>query len=547
MSPDFRLPFGWSMNKLSLVLFNTLAGAALIALSFTATLPLDPVNFAFFSFIGFLCALYRPGWAFLLLIGMLPYEIISIAPAGFGIMIRPYQWLLALIVLALAVRLALGRFPLEKFVPNIWDVLLIVFGVSSFFSALMSDDQAAALALSVILASFICLYFVCRLFVRSTDDARMLLPFLFSSFLVVSCYAILQNILFLSGRESLEVMAGRPNATFSEADWLGGYLAAIITALGALIVSPALVSRYAPLRTARVIFSVLLFFGFTALILSVSRSAWLAALAGLASALLIFGWQRGIFDALYWRNTQILKRAFFVKLFISLPFCAALLLVYISGLTPFDLLDRSKSVVSGDQKITIACGQAVSLPDRIDSLEALAGYGCEHIRLEDIAAKRAAGAYVTEISRNDPNVDIRQGIYGKVVGIIRAHWFAGVGFGVISEYLGTDGRPARNASSADSRNDAGGGAGLNASNIFLEVWLGAGVIGALAFVAFWVGLAGKWLYLGLRKRSSLALILFSTVISATVFNLFNSGLFLGWLFVFLAFLLITPETSYDKS
>ena len=530
MFPDVRVPFGWSMNKLSLVLFNMFVGITLITLSFTGTLPLDTIDLIFFSFVGFLFALYRPGWAFLIMIGMLPYEIINIAPESFGISVRPYQWLLVLIILALLVRLALKRFPLEKFVPNIWDILLGVLWISSMVSALASDDRVMAVKLSAILFSFVALYFVCRIFVRSTDDARMLLPFLFSSFLVVSCYAILQNILFLSGRESLEVMAGRPNATFAEADWLGGYLAVMITALGALIVSPSLVSKYVSIRTARIIFSVLLFFGFTALILTVSRSAWLAAAAGIAAAFVIFGWQRGIFDALWWRNTQILKRAVLVKFFVGIPFLVAMFLVYATGLSPFDLLDRSKSVASGEQKITIACEREVSLPEKIDSLEELSIYGCEHIRLEDIDARRVAGAYVTEIFRDDPNVRIRQDIYGNVADILQEHWFFGIGFGVISEYLGTDGR----------------GAGLNASNIFLEIWLGAGLVGLLAFAVFWFGLVGKWLYLAFSKRSSLGLILVSTAITITIFNIFNSGLFLGWFFVFLAFFLIASEISYDQ-
>ncbi|MFZ2299824.1 MAG: O-antigen ligase family protein [Candidatus Moraniibacteriota bacterium] len=530
MFSDVRVPFGWSMNKLSLVLFNMFAGTVLIMLSFTGTLPLDTIDLIFFSFVGFLFALYRPGWAFLLMIGMLPYEIISIAPESFGISVRPYQWLLVLIILALLVRLALKRFPVEQFVPNIWDILLIVLGISSMVSASASDDRAMAVKLSAILFSFIALYLVCRIFVRSTDDARMLLPFLFSSFLVVSCYAILQNILFLSGRESLEVMAGRPNATFAEADWLGGYLAVIVTALGALIVSPSLVSKYVPIRTARIIFSILLFFGFTALILTVSRSAWLAACAGIAATFVIFGWQRGIFDALWWRNTQILKRAVFVKFFVGIPFVVAVFLVYAAGLSPFDLLDRSKSISSGEQEITVACEREASLPDRIDSLDALTAYGCEHIRLEDIATKRAGGIYVTEIFRDDPNVRIRQDIYGNVADILKEHRYLGIGFGVISVYLGTDGR----------------GAGLNASNIFLEIWLGAGLVGLLAFTVFWFGLVGKWLYLAFRKRSSLGLILVSTAIAITMFNLFNSGLLLGWFFACMAFLLITPEISYDQ-
>lgn len=547
MLPLSLLPFGWSMNKVLLVFFNMFAGIVLIALSFTEALPIDPVNLIFFSFVGLLFALYRPGWAFLFLIGMLPYEIINIAPESFGFAIRPYQWLLVLIILALSVRLALKRFPVEKFVPNIWDTLPIILGVSALFSAFLSDDRAIALRLSIILFSFIAFYFVCRIFVRSIDDVRMLLPFLLSSFPVISCYAILQNILFLSGRESLEVMAGRPNATFSEADWLGGYLSAMIVALSALIVSPALVSRYAPLKTARIIFSILLFFGFTALIITVSRSAWLATFFGVAAALIIFGWQRNAFDSLRAWDGTVLKRVFSLKLFIVLPFFAALFSVYALGLSPFDLLDRSKSVASGEQKITVACEKEIALPEKIDSIDALAPYGCEHIRLENIAERQVAGSYVTEVFRNDPNVHIRRDIYGKVAGILQEHWFAGIGFGVISGYLGTDERPARNASEASSRNDAGGGAGLNASNIFLEVWLGAGIIGVLAFIVFWLGLAGKWLYLSFKNQSSFALILVSVTLSVTVFNLFNSGLFLGWPFLLLALLLIRPDTAYDKN
>jgi O-antigen ligase len=116
---------------------------------------------------------------------------------------------------------------------------------------------------------------------------------------------------------------------------------------------------------------------------------------------------------------------------------------------------------------------------------------------------------VTEIFRNDPNVHIRRDIYGKAADILGEHRFAGIGFGVIAEYLGTD----------------GWGAGLNASNIFLEVWLGAGLIGFLAFVVFWFGLGGKWLYIACKERSAPALVLASVWIAATAFNLFNSGLF----------------------
>lgn len=524
------LPFGWSANKLLLVCFNVLAGIVLIGISHTSALPLGSVNFFFFSFVGFLFALYRPGWVFLLLIGMLPYEIINIAPVSFGITVRPYQWLLVLVTLALLIRLLLRRFPLEKFIPNFWDVALIIFTFASLLSALMSDQKVIALKLSIILFSFLLLYFICRIFVRSIDDARMLLPFLLSSFLVIAVYAIWQNVFFQNGQESFEVMAGRPNATFPEADWLGGYLAVMITALVSLVVSPALVSKYASIRQTRLIASVLLFLGFIALIITVSRSAWLAALFGITTALVLFGWQRGVFDALYWRNKQVLKRALYVKLFISIPFLLSLLAVFVFGLSPFDLMDRSKSVASGEQRITIACEKETVLPEKVGSIEELEVFGCQHIRLESIEEERVAGRYVTEILRDDPNVKIRQNTYTKISLLLKEHWFSGIGFGAVSRYLGDDER----------------GVGLNASNIFLEVWLGAGLIGFLAFVFFWFGLGCRWLFSAYKGNSPLALILGSVFISITVFNFFNSGLFLAWFFVFLA-LLVSPvsETSHE--
>lgn len=520
------LPFGWNMNKTLLVFFNALFGVVLIALSFTEVLSLDLVNFLFFSFVGLLFALYRPGWAFLFLIGMLPYEVINIAPENFSLMIRPYQWILVLLTAALAIRFFFKRPSLPHFTPSVWDGLLVILGASSLISALASADQPTAFKLSIVLFSFILLYFICRLFLRNVDDIVMLLPFLLSSFLVVACYAVVQNILFLSGRESLEVMAGRPNATFAEADWLGGYLAIMIVMLGAFIASPSLVVKYFPLKQARALFSALLFFGFVALILSVSRSAWLAALAGIVFVLLLSAWQNGAWNALRHRERAVLREILHVKLFLFLPLLLAVFLVQLLHMSPFDLLDRSRSVASGDQKITVACERSVILPEKIESLESLRDYGCEHILLEERGAKESTGAYVTEVFRSDPNVNIRLNIYGEVSHILAAHPVIGIGFGVISAYLGTDDR----------------GSGLNASNIFLEIWLGAGIIGFSAFVLFWCGLGIRWIYRSCKERSPLGLVLGAVFLTATAFNLFNSGLFLSWLFFYLAILLV-PEAD----
>lgn len=529
MTSELTLPFGWSVNKWLLILMNIFAGIVLLLLSHTNVFPLEGTNFFFFTFVGFLFALYRPGWAFLLLVGMLPYENMNMAPEAFGITLRPYQWLLVLVSLALFVRLALRRFPLDKFIPSLWDMAIVLFAISAFVSAYLSDQKTIALKLSVILCSFIVLYFVTRIFVRSLDDARMLLPFMFSSFLVVSIYALVQNELFLYGKESFEVMAGRPNATFSEADWLGGYVGLLLVVISALIASPAFLDKKKMSRFLRYVFSFFLFFGFVALLLSVSRSAWLATGLGIVTIFFIFAWQNGVWRALIERNRVILVDMLHISGHILLPLGVAFLAVYSFHLSPFDLLDRSKSTATGEQKITVACEKEIALPRKVATVAELVGYGCEHIRLEERDTRQAAGEYVTEIFRDDPNVHIRGDIYRKVGSILREHPFFGIGFGNVSTLLGSDER----------------GTGLNASNIFLEVWLGAGIVGFFTFLFFWFGLGILWFYRGVQKFSPLAVILIPLWVTLTLFNLFNSGLLLGFLFVFLALFLIKP--SYEQN
>lgn len=523
MMTQFSLPFGWSSNKWLLVLSNIFAGILLIILSHTKVFPLENINFLFFSFVGLLFALYRPGWTFLLLVGMLPYEIVNIAPESYPLAIRPYQWLLVLIMISLALRLVLKRFPVEKFVPNKWDMSVIVFGFSAFLSALLSDHKTVALKLSIVLLSFIFLYFTVRIFVRSVHDIEMLLPFILSSFLVVASYAIMQNIFFLNGKESFEVMAGRPNATFAEADWLGGYIAVILVLLSSLIVS-----KKNSLQLFRYIFSAGLFVGFITLLITVSRSAWLATFFGIVTVLFLFAWQNGVWKALVNRDRTVFLETLSVKLFIFVPFLLAFFVVYFSALSPFNLFDRSKSIASGEQQITIACDQDSTLPmdlKKIESMDQLSLWHCRHIMLEEIDSERSAGKFIATVYRNDPNVHIRSDIYAKVIDILKVHPLWGIGFGNISSFLGTDER----------------GTGLNASNIFLEVWLGAGVIGYGAFLFFWFGIGIKWLVQSIKETFSLAPLFVSLWVTLTVFNIFNSGLFLGFFFACMAFFLTYPH------
>lgn len=528
---QFFTSLGWSSNKWSLLFLNTFAGALLIVLSHSTAFPLSDVNFFFFSFIGLLFALYRPAWVFLLLVGMLPYEIIDLMPLGYGnFSLRPYQWLVVLLSFSLVIRYFLKRFPVEKFTPRIWDFSILVVGMSAFLSASMSTQPATAFKLSLILLSFILFYFITRLFIRSLDDGTTLLPFILSSFLVVSIYALVQNIFFLNGIESNEVMSGRPNATFSEADWLGGYLSTLLVLLSALILFFENRLSDTSFRVLRYIFSFLLFIGAIALLLSVSRSAWLATFAGIGTLVILFLKQNQFFQAVKTCNRDILLRLARTGLLIVLPFIVALLIISLFRLSPFDLLDRSRSTATGEQKITVACPSETILPAKIASTEELISYGCVHIRLEEIESKKNAGEYVTEIFRNDPNVHIRASIYVRVFQILKEHPYFGIGLGNISSFLGTDER----------------GTGLNASNIFLEIWLGTGIVGFVAFLFFWCGLLWQGILSHFRQISSLLFFLLPLWVTLTVFNLFNSGLMLGFFFFFLA-LLPTLDSRTDKN
>jgi len=522
---------GWSKNQQSLIFFNTFIGLVFIFCTHTTLFfPLSSLNFFFFSFLGLLFALYRPAWTFLLLVGMLPYEIIDLSPIEYQYFsLRPYQWIFIFLSLALVIRYFMRRFPLEKLILSRFDWAMIVFVLSAFLSALMSDQRGESLKLSVILFSFVCIYFMGRLFIRTREDSVMLFPFIFSSFFIVSFYSLIQNIFFLSGITSYEIMPGRPNAFFSEPDWLGGYVASILIFLSTLLVFLESVFHKNLSVYIRFLLSSILFVGAIALFLSVSRSAWLATFFGLGVLVILFLKQHTFFQKIRERDYRTLIELSKIWLWVSLPFVGALCIVSFFHLSLFDLFDRSRSTATGEQEITVACVREVSLPKKIESIEELASYDCTHIRLEEIASRKDAGEYVTTLFRNDPNVHIRASIYNQVFKIIKEHPYFGIGFGTVSSFLGMDER----------------GTGLNASNLFLEIWLGSGILGFCAFLFLWFAPIWKILTTHFDQISPILLVLLPIWTGLTIFNIFNSGLMLGFFFFFLIFFSLS-EISYKK-
>lgn len=541
-------------TKFYLILVNVILVVFAIWFSNVGVLPFKNIgDFAFFVALSLLLAIYRPGWAFVLFIGSLALENVNLAPKDFGLMLRPYQFLGAITIIALFFQIVSKRLPfsLPKFK---WpDILPIIFIVGGFLSSLGAANKGMSLKQSVIALSFVALYFLVRIYIQSFEDLKRALPFFLSNAVVVMLYGIWQNISFLANGNSFEVMPGRPNATFTEPDWFGIYLVFLLSIFYAIVFYLNKNSNNSKTEIFNFKFSILnqflnfqflkkiaIYIGIVStvisLILTVSRSAWIGAVfvtvVFLKSTLLgkyaelnenaKSKWQNFV-AILKFRNFDW-KEFFRVLEILTIVIISSIAIVYISGLTRFQLFNRAAST-GGMQKITIACPPNLDcvLPYKINNLEEIKSCRCRHINLEDIEKEKVAGNRIMEVLRPDPNINIRADIYQKSWQQIKQNPIFGIGWGSISKILGTDER----------------GAGLNASNIFLEVWLGAGLLGFVSFVILllYIVIMASLAFLANndKNKNSVAIVFVMLGWAAIVIpNLFNSGIFLGFVWVYLA-------------
>ena len=534
-------------TKIYLILASIILAVFPIWFSNVGLLPFSNLgDFLFFAFLGLIFAIYRPGWAFVFLIGSVGLENINIASQNISLAIRPYQFLAALTVVALIVRIVMKKitFSFPKF--RWYDALPIVFVLGGFLSSFFAENKILSFKQSVVALSFVVLYFLARIYIQSFDDFKRIAPFFMGGGIIVAFYAILQNIIFINGGNSFEVMPGRPNATFTEPDWLGIFLVFLIAAIISLIyflnkktISPPeadqpwagkkFLMTNDKIKTYIIHSTLYMLLGlvFVALILTVSRSAWLGAafvIVGFLKIMLTNGSLK--VSEWNWKNFIYSLTGIIITVVISIG------IVYIFNLSRFQIFNRAAST-GGLQKITIAClSQGLVVPEKIGNISELEQYGCRHINLEDIERERYLGFEIREIYRTDPNVNIRAGIYKKSIEQIKQHPILGIGWGSISDILGKDER----------------GAGLNASNIFLEVWLGAGLLGILSFtiLIFYVFIKSAADFLS-RKNENKTIPAFIMLGWAAIIipNLFNSGIFLGFVWIYLG--LATSLLSEDKS
>jgi hypothetical protein len=515
-----------------LLLGNVVLVLALIVLNNVGIIPLRVGDFVFFAFLTLFLALYRPGWAFLFFIGTIALENINLAPVELGLTIRPYQFIGALTILAIVIRALSGKLNFKLAKLKILDYLVLALALSGFASAIVATIVAttvgtSSIKLSIIFASFVALYFLVRNYIQNLEDLKKVIPFFLSSSAVVVVYGIWQNIWFLRGLNGFQTMPGRPNGTFSEADWLGMFIALVIAVLYILVYiilnfKFSIFKQFSRLKFSitKVLIFIFLILSYIALILTVSRSAWLGVLA--VTFIFLFtiftnlnfkpnGWQ--------WKKTIQIKLVIFSALLIAFG------IVYFFHLTNFQLGNRFQSTGTGLQKITISCDVGNenfrSLPEEINDISELEKYNCRHINLEEISFEKSQGKYVSEIYRDDPNVSVRSKIYQKSWSETKNHWILGIGWGSIGNALGQDER----------------GVELNSSNIFLEVWLGSGILGFASFVIMvsYILVVGiKKYYLAKSQEEKIfGLFVIASWFAVIIPNLFNAGIFLGFFWLWL--------------
>ena len=444
------------------------------------------------------------------------FEIIYFFSDSLPITLRPYQLFAVSIVFSGFFRYVLKREKIIFFQFNSIDIGVVLLGVGSIFSSLFSPFLEESIRLSIIMLSFIFIYGVVRWFVRTKEDIYALFPFLVVGFLATSLWGILQNIAFLWNWSVIkEVMPGRPNGFFSEPDWFG-----FCMALASVILAHGFLFLKKKEKTPLFLFWIVLTFVFTALIISVSRSAWLASFFGLVVLLVCCFWE---FRKRMIRRTGLLFFSFFV----------AVIYVFVLPLTQFELGNRLESSFSGLQEITISCLEPISVsPEKIYSFEELQTRNCRHIALEEIESEKMVGNFVTRVFRDDPNVLERKDVWKKSFVAFKEYGFWGVGWGSMEYLFGRD-----------DRNEI-----LNASNIFLNVYIGAGFLGFLGFMIIIVSIfLGIFHQLSSRKKTSriIGCGVFSTLAVVGVFNFFNSAEFLGIMWIWLGLIIPLVYERYE--
>ena len=104
-------------------------------------LPLATGDFVFISILALCVALYRPRWMFLLFVSLVPLENIILASGFLPIQLRPYQFVGAILAVALIILWIAKRLSFQLLKPTWIDWLVFSLVPLSFLSLINSPNK----------------------------------------------------------------------------------------------------------------------------------------------------------------------------------------------------------------------------------------------------------------------------------------------------------------------------------------------------------------------------------------------------------------------
>ncbi|MBD3300572.1 MAG: hypothetical protein GF347_04420 [Candidatus Moranbacteria bacterium] len=345
--------------------------------------------------------------------------------------------------------------------------LLVLFSFIALFNAY---NFSYSLKQTIVFILVVFITFLIYWWIKSKKYGleRVVKAFIFASFPILA-FSIYQNVAFEKGLESFQIMAARPNGTFFEPDWLGMYLVFLIA-----LVVPILLNQFSSfkkqlqkeekreesfdleeknrldkkalleflnVRVAPVWIMIILYLAFITLIISVARAAWVSVIL-MFGGFLIFSILSLFFKRI---NFKVFLNSLFVFLMSLVIFGLALGSVLVFNLTRFNLNDRFVSIFTREHIITVA--------ERGDE--------SFKINLEEIEYYKKLGYRVVEKMISDENIEIRESVYDSNWELVKQSPILGQGQGATTarrDYL------------------------YNASNVFWEWWISAGLGGLVVFV-----------------------------------------------------------------
>lgn len=444
---------------------------------------------------------------FFILIFLIPFENYKLE-LGNLFSLRPYQVAAVLLLVFVAYFYFKGKIKTDEllipFRPPV-SKLLAVYFVVSLASLVNSPDLKNGFQETIVLLSFLFIYWLVIFFIKNKDDVKNLFYVILSSGLFAAVFGLIQAVVYKTGLEFIEVMPGRPNSILPEPDWFGFFMVFVL----AVLVSSRFIGRQKIAASdvgqnvdrQPIIFSflgnryfsyVLELLFYISIILTIARASWLAAIAVIGLYLLLtFLDKENRFTLAFSRGVKVL-----------LIFAVSLGIIYAFNLTPFPLKNRLLSIVTRQEIHAVTTdpktGKEIS------------------IAKEDIESYKKRGIEVKEKKVDDVNILRRTESFTNSSDIILRHPLLGIGYGGIETYFGE---------------------GVNANNIFMEIWAATGIIGLIVFSLIFYCIFRDWLFYYFKKiNNENRVYLFFVILGFAAIiipNIFNSGLFLGFFWVYL--------------